>query len=65
MAEAKGDLWKIRASVPTGLEITAAEECSEVLGKRPNTSRGCIEININSLDQLHLVIMYGRGLHSC
>ena len=51
----EGGLWKIRASVPTGLEISAAEECSAVLGVKPVTFRGCVEFTVSSLDQLHQV----------
>ena len=48
---------RLRATVPSGLEITAAEECVSVLGTRPSTSRGCIQFPISSLDQLHKVLL--------
>ena len=56
MAEAAMDTSvKIRASVPSGLEMTAAEECTAIMGKRPTTTRGCIEFTIPSFEYLHKV----------
>lgn len=45
----------VSATVPTGLEQWAADECQEVVGKRPSYSRGSITIALDSLQQLQLV----------
>lgn len=43
---------KIEASVPTGLEVGAAEECTEVLGRAPESSRGRLSFHLRSLEEL-------------
>lgn len=52
----KGEgLCKIEASVPTGLEIGAAEECKEVLGRPAESSRGRLSFQLHSVDELTAV----------
>ena len=45
-------LCKLEASVPTGLEDGAAEECAEVLGRVPDSSRGRLSVQLRALDEL-------------
>ena len=51
-------LCKIEASVPTGLEIGAAEECKEVFGRPAEPSRGRLSFQLNSVDELTAVRSY-------
>ena len=46
------DLCRLKASVPTGLEVGAGEELKEVLGRPAQTSRGRIIFTLNTLDEL-------------
>ncbi len=55
-AEEEGELlWKLEASVPTGLEVGASEECAEVLGRTPSTSRGRVTFTLKALKELEAV----------
>ena len=45
-------LCRVGASVPTGLEIKACEECKEVLGRDVESSRGRLSIKLKSLEEL-------------
>lgn len=45
-------LCGLKASVPTGLEVGASEECQEVVGRPAQVSRGRITFTIHSLEEL-------------
>lgn len=53
--EKETGLCRIEASIPTGLEIGAAEECKEVLGRAPESARGRLSFKLCSLDELEAV----------
>ena len=55
MAQEVANLCKIEASVPTGLEVGASEECTEVLGRAPEYSRGRVTLQLRSLEELQAV----------
>ena len=42
----------VSATVPTGLEFCAADECREVMGKKPVYSRGSITVELDHVEQL-------------
>ena len=46
---------RIIATVPTGFEVGAAEECQEKIGSLPISSRGRIAFNIDSKERLKAV----------
>lgn len=46
---------KLEASVPTGLEVGAGEECAEVLGRPPVSSRGRLAFTLCALEELKKV----------
>ena len=48
----------LSASVPLGLEHTAIDECVEVLGVTPSKDRGRITFEIDSMKQLHKVLIF-------
>ena len=52
MAAGEDELCKLEASVPTGLEVGASEECAEVLGRAPETSRGRLTFKLRTLEEL-------------
>lgn len=49
-------LWNLKATVPTGLEVGASEECQEVTGKPAQASRGRIAFTIHHLEDLIKVL---------
>ena len=51
MASSPG-VFHLVATVPTGLERGAAEECREVLGKETAARRGSITCTLDTLDEL-------------
>ena len=53
--EGREDLCRLEASVPTGLEVGASEECAEVLGRAVASSRGRLSFPLRALDELVLV----------
>ena len=55
MAVAEARSFKLEASVPTGLELGAAEECAEALGAAPESSRGRLAFTVHSLRDLEKV----------
>ena len=46
---------KIGASVPTGLEVGAAEECTEALGRPVEPTRGRLGFTLGALEELEKV----------
>lgn len=42
----------VSATVPTGLEFCAADECREVMGKKAAYSRGNITVELDHVEQL-------------
>ena len=46
---------RIIATVPTGFEVAAAEECREKVASLPVSSRGRLTFNIDSNEQLQAV----------
>ena len=51
-------LCELIATVPTGLEGGAADEVQETLGRKAEATRGRINFNVASLEQLKLVIKH-------
>ncbi len=49
---AEGNVCQLGASVPTGLELSAREECQEVLGRPINYSRGKLIFPLHSTEEL-------------
>ena len=49
---AEKEVCKLGASVPTGLEVGAAEECAEVLGRPPVHYRGRLAFTLDALEEL-------------
>lgn len=49
-------LCEVKATVPTGLEVGASEECQEVLGRPAQSSRGRITFSIHNLEELMKVV---------
>lgn len=45
-------VFPVVATVPTGLERGAAEECGEVLGKCATVQRGSITCTLDSVEEL-------------
>ena len=41
--------------MPTGLEVGASDECAEVLGRTPVSSRGRLGFFLKTLDELQFV----------
>lgn len=56
-------LCEIIATVPTGLEHGAADECREILGREAKIQRGRILIELLSMEELTKVSKY-RFLHA-
>ena len=53
MEKAESDCsYELKASVPTGLEVGASEECQEVVGRLTHASRGRITFTILNLEDL-------------
>jgi len=48
----ESELCKLKASVPTGLEIGARDEVRDVLGRPAQTSRGRVVFSLVSLEEL-------------
>ncbi len=60
MADSKPEVCTLQASVPTGLEVGAVEECAEALGRRPASSRGRLTFTLTALDELKKVVVGAR-----
>ena len=54
----EGDLCKLKASVPTGLEVSARDEVRETLGRPAQTSRGRVVFSLKTLEELEKVGSY-------
>ena len=60
MVEVEGScegVCELKASVPTGLEVVASEECGEVVGIPAEPTRGRIAFTIHTLGQLDKVLL--------
>ena len=60
-----GELCKLEASVPTGLEVGASEEYAEVFGRAPETSRGRLIFTLRALDELVAVSQFANFFPIC
>lgn len=52
MVEKLEKVCTLGASVPTGLEVGAAGECAEVLGRPPVHYRGRLSFTLNAFEEL-------------
>jgi hypothetical protein len=55
MAGADEDVYRLEASVPTGLECGAVEECEEALGRPAVSTRGRLSFTLSALKELDKV----------